>query len=161
MSDPYRLKVNEEFEFELYPKEIDDLDVRQTGPNSYHLLKNGLSIDTEVIESNYLQKSYVVKVNAEIYRVSISDQMDLLIDQMGFSPGSGKDVGNIMAPMPGLILDIHVRAGQVVNEDDPLLILEAMKMENVITSPRDGIIKGVTVKKGEAVDKKHILIEFE
>ena len=51
--------------------------------------------------------------------------------------------------------------GQAVNEDDPLVILEAMKMENVITSPRDGIIKNISVEKGEAVDKKHVLIEFE
>jgi biotin carboxyl carrier protein len=63
--------------------------------------------------------------------------------------------------MPGLILEIHVQTGQEVNEDDPLLILEAMKMENVITSPRDGIIKSITVKKGETVDKNQLLIEFE
>ena len=80
---------------------------------------------------------------------------------MGFALSSTKDVGLIEAPMPGLILDINVRVGQAVNEDDPLLILEAMKMENVITSPRDGIIKSVSVKKGEAVDKNHVLIEFE
>ena len=63
--------------------------------------------------------------------------------------------------MPGLILEIHVRIGQAVNEDDPLLILEAMKMENVITSPRDGIIKSISVKKSESVDKNQLLIEFE
>jgi biotin carboxyl carrier protein len=80
---------------------------------------------------------------------------------MGFALSSVKDVSMIEAPMPGLILDINVRVGQAVNEDDPLLILEAMKMENVLTSPRDGIIKSVNVKKGAAVDKKHILIEFE
>jgi biotin carboxyl carrier protein len=63
--------------------------------------------------------------------------------------------------MPGLILEIHVRIGQAVNENDPLLILEAMKMENVITSPRDGIIKSISVKKSDAVDKNQLLIEFE
>jgi len=63
--------------------------------------------------------------------------------------------------MPGLILDIHVDKGQEVKEDEALLILEAMKMENVITSPRDGIIKSVSVSKGEAIDKGHLLIEFE
>jgi biotin carboxyl carrier protein len=63
--------------------------------------------------------------------------------------------------MPGLILDIHVRIGQAVNEDDPLLILEAMKMENVITSPRDGIIKNISVRKSDTVDKNQLLIEFE
>jgi len=42
-----------------------------------------------------------------------------------------------------------------------LLILEAMKMENVITSPREGTIKSIAIKQGEAVEKRHILITFE
>ena len=72
-----------------------------------------------------------------------------------------KHVNSIKAPMPGLILDIHVKQGQEVKEDEGLLILEAMKMENVITSPRDGVIKSVNIVKGEAIDKGHLLIEFE
>jgi biotin carboxyl carrier protein len=80
---------------------------------------------------------------------------------MGFELSSAKDIDSVSAPMPGLILEIHVRIGQAVNENDPLLILEAMKMENVITSPRDGIIKSISVKKGDAVDKNQLLIEFE
>jgi biotin carboxyl carrier protein len=63
--------------------------------------------------------------------------------------------------MPGLILDINVTEGELVAEDTPLLILEAMKMENVITSPREGVIKSITVKKGDTVDKKQLLISYE
>ena len=63
--------------------------------------------------------------------------------------------------MPGLILEINVKEGQEVKENDPLLILEAMKMENVINSPREGIIKSVEVKQGQTVDKNMLLIEFE
>ncbi|MEM7382618.1 MAG: acetyl-CoA carboxylase biotin carboxyl carrier protein subunit, partial [Bacteroidota bacterium] len=81
--------------------------------------------------------------------------------QMGFALGSAKDVSSIEAPMPGLILDISVSEGQEVNEGDPLLILEAMKMENVITSPRNGVVKSVPISQGETVEKKHLLIEFE
>ena len=63
--------------------------------------------------------------------------------------------------MPGLILEINVTEGQTVNEGDPLLILEAMKMENVLTSPRNGNIKTISVKQGETVDKNALLIAFE
>jgi biotin carboxyl carrier protein len=63
--------------------------------------------------------------------------------------------------MPGLILEIRVKEGDAVSEDSPLLILEAMKMENVITSPREGVIKSISVKVGETVDKKQLLISFE
>ena len=67
---------------------------------------------------------------------------------------------SIKAPMPGLILEINVKVGQEVKEDEPLLILEAMKMENIITSPRDGIIKSISVNKTDAVEKNQLLIEF-
>ena len=67
----------------------------------------------------------------------------------------------IKAPMPGLILEINVSVGQEVKENDPLLILEAMKMENCFLSPRDGVIKSIAVEKGNAVDKGQLLIEFE
>ena len=80
---------------------------------------------------------------------------------MGFETGTTKKVNEIKAPMPGLILDINVEIGQEVKEDDPLLILEAMKMENALTSPRDGVIKSISVTKGDAVDKNQLLIEFE
>ena len=63
--------------------------------------------------------------------------------------------------MPGLILEINVEVGQEVVENDPLLILEAMKMENSFVSPRDGKIKSIAVVKGQAVDKGQLLIEFE
>ncbi|MBT8180009.1 MAG: acetyl-CoA carboxylase biotin carboxyl carrier protein subunit, partial [Eudoraea sp.] len=115
----------------------------------------------EVIGSNFNKKNYTVKVNNSTYDVVISDGLDLLIKEMGLSLGSTKNIGSIHAPMPGLILEINVRVGQAVNEEDPLLILEAMKMENVILSPRDGIIKSIAINQGDAVEKKQLLIEFE
>jgi biotin carboxyl carrier protein len=63
--------------------------------------------------------------------------------------------------MPGLILAISVKVGQEVQEFDPLIILEAMKMENTLTSPRAGIIKSISVTNGETVNKNQLLIEFE
>ena len=63
--------------------------------------------------------------------------------------------------MPGLILEINVTEAQEVKENDPLLILEAMKMENVINSPRDGVIKSIKVSQGNTVEKNALLIEFE
>ena len=72
---------------------------------------------------------------------------------------AGQEV--VEAPMPGNIWKVLVKEGQEVKEDDALLILEAMKMENVLTSPRDGIIKSISVSKNDTVDKNQLLIEFE
>ena len=60
-----------------------------------------------------------------------------------------------------MILIIDVEIGQEVQENETLLILEAMKMENNFASPRAGVIKSILVNKGDAVEKGQLLIEFE
>jgi biotin carboxyl carrier protein len=70
-------------------------------------------------------------------------------------------IRNVKAPMPGLVLRIEVQPGQEVEKDTPLLILEAMKMENVIKSPGSGRVKSIPVQQGIAVEKSAVLIEFE
>jgi biotin carboxyl carrier protein len=62
--------------------------------------------------------------------------------------------------MPGLIVELKIQVGDTVKTGDPLLILEAMKMENVLKSPADGIVKNVRVKKGDSVERGHTLVEF-
>jgi biotin carboxyl carrier protein len=80
---------------------------------------------------------------------------------MGLSTNITFQIKEIKAPMPGLVLDLEVEPGQTVSQGDVLLILEAMKMENVLKSPGDGIVKSIAVKKGDAVEKGQILIEME
>jgi len=74
--------------------------------------------------------------------------------------GAAAKINNIKAPMPGLVIDLKVTTGDTVKAGDPLLILEAMKMENILKSPGDGTIKNVKIKKGESVEKGQVLIEF-
>ena len=161
MDKQFKVTVNDSLSFNITNEDIVSIDALPTSEKTYHILQDNKPFLTEVIGSNFNQKKYTVKVNNSIYDVDISDDLDLLIKEMGLSLGSSKNIGSIHAPMPGLILEINVRVGQAVNEDDPLLILEAMKMENVIFSPRDGIIKSISVNKGDAVEKKQLLIEFE
>jgi biotin carboxyl carrier protein len=161
MNNKYKLNVNKTFEVNLSEEDVQQLNAVKTSEDSYHVLNDNKSYQAVVTQSDFLQKKYTVKVNSTEYEVTIADELDQLIKEMGFSVGSSKHVNSIKAPMPGLILDIHVKAGDSVKEDDALLILEAMKMENVIVSPRDGIIKSVSVTKGAAIDKGQLLIEFE
>ena len=62
--------------------------------------------------------------------------------------------------MPGIILSVNVEENQAVKEGETLLILEAMKMENAITAPKDGIIKSIYAKSGETAEKGELLIEM-
>ncbi len=157
----YKIKVNDNYEFEISEKELLDLDAISTAENKFHILHQNASVKAEMKNADFDNKTYSIKINNNTYDVKINDQLGQLITEMGFSLSDNKKVDHIKAPMPGLILEINVKPGQEVKEDDALLILEAMKMENVITSPRDGVIKTVNVSQSDTVEKNTLLIEFE
>ena len=161
MSSSYRLRVNDSLEFNLDPEQISSLDSIETDSNNFHILDHNTSFLAKIARSDFENKTYKVIVNNNKYNINIYSQLDELIKEMGFEIGSSKQINEIKAPMPGLILDINVMVGSEVHENDPLLVLEAMKMENVLTAPRDGVIKSISIDKGDAVDKNQLLIEFE
>jgi biotin carboxyl carrier protein len=80
---------------------------------------------------------------------------------MGLENALTPKISDMKAPMPGLVLQVLVNAGDTVNKGDKILVLEAMKMENTIKSPTDGIVNGVLVSQGMAVDKNQVLITFK
>jgi biotin carboxyl carrier protein len=161
MSQSFKANVNNSFDFDISETDSSKLNSIKTSANAYHVLHKDASYTAEIIVSDFDNKSFQVKVNNNSYNINISNELDLLIKEMGFEIGSSKVVNDVKAPMPGLILEINVEIGQTVKENDTLLILEAMKMENVLTSPREGVIKSISVKKGDAVDKNQLLIEFD
>lgn len=161
MSSNYKVTVNDAFHFDLKKENSAQLDAIQTETNSFHVLHENVPYKATIITSDFLKKSYTVRVNNTMYSVSISNPLDNLIKEMGFEVGLTKQVNAIKAPMPGLILEISVTVGQTVKENDNLIILGAMKMENSFLSPREGIIKTIAVHVGDAVEKGQLLIEFE
>lgn len=161
MSKVFKLKINESFDFEIKKEDLSTLDSKPISDSKFHILHQNKSYNAEIELSDFNNKYYKVKVNNNSYNINIFNELDSLINKMGFANGSTKYVNSIKAPMPGLILDILVKIGQEIKENDTLLILEAMKMENIISSPRDGVIKSVSVNKADAVEKNQLLIEFE
>lgn len=77
------------------------------------------------------------------------------------APWTRPDEKLIQAYIPGKILKIFVKEGQKIRAEAKLLILEAMKMKNIVVSPVSGIVKKILVKEGDQVPKKTILIEIE
>ncbi|WP_026838937.1 acetyl-CoA carboxylase biotin carboxyl carrier protein subunit [Gillisia sp. JM1] len=161
MDKKYKVKVNDSYEHQFTEKDINSLDTQEVSPSKIHVLKDSSSFKTEIIKSDFLKKTYSIKINANIYEVQISNELDLLIEEMGLTIVSSKIVNDIKAPMPGLILDVLVEQGASVKEGDYLVVLEAMKMENTLTAPRNGVVKAISVKKGQTVDKNQLLIEME
>jgi biotin carboxyl carrier protein len=161
MGSDFKLKVNDTFEFDFKKESISQLDAVSIETNKFHILHQNLPYKAEIVFSDFNQKKYTVKVNNNVYHIAISNPLDTLIKEMGFEVGITKQVNVIKAPMPGLILEISVVIGQTVKENDNLLILTAMKMENSLLSPRDGVIKSIAINVSDSVIKGDLLIEFE
>lgn len=161
MSKKYQVSVDQKFAFDLNEEDLHELPILIHKEATYHLLDGYKPVKANIKTADFLNKKYVVEVNNTEHEVQISNTLDLLIKELGFSLSATKTINEIKAPMPGLILDIAVKVGQEVKEKDLLLILEAMKMENSFQSPRSGIIKSIAVLKGDAVEKGQLLIAFE
>lgn len=157
--------VNGKNEFEvdglLLNGEQKDLDIVKVRENTFHVLHQNKSYNITLISYNAEEKLMVLNINGNDYEVSIKDKNDLLLQKLGIKAGGASAVQQVKAPMPGLIISVSVAKGDEVKKGDTLLILEAMKMENVIKSPRDGKVKSVSAELKKAVDKNQVLVEFE
>ncbi len=155
----YRIQ-KDDAKFTIDGKEI-QWDLSRISNRQFHILVNNVSYNSEVVEIKREEKIVILKINGQIREVKLKDKFDLLLDKMGLSEVNTQQLSKLKAPMPGLILDIKVSPGEQVAKGDQLLVLEAMKMENVIKSPGEGIVKAIIVRKGDSVEKNQILIEFE
>jgi biotin carboxyl carrier protein len=135
-------------------------DILKISERYFHILYQNKTYRAEWIKSDSETKTFTFKVNGNVYVVALKEKLDLMLEKMGIANGSASKINNVKAPMPGLIIDLKVKAGDVVKAGEPLLILEAMKMENILKSSREGVIKNVKVKKGESVEKGQVLLEF-
>ena len=161
----YKEDKSHEIELENHQIKIDgkktDIDLVKLLDNKFHILKNHKSYNIEVIHADHKLKRFSIKVNNNIYDLNLQTELDILLDKMGMSSTSNEKMDHVKAPMPGLVLDILVVKGQTINKGDNLLVLEAMKMENIIKSSGYGIVKEIRIKKKDAVEKNQLLIEME
>jgi biotin carboxyl carrier protein len=156
----YIVKTNG-FLFSFTKDEIDKADLVALSPVSFNLIQDHRCSNAKLIEANATAKRLTIEIEGETFDIEIKDELDQMLEQMGFGKAGIRQVKEIKAPMPGLVLEIAVTDGQKVKEGDRLLILEAMKMENSIIIHTGAIIKKVTVSAGQAVEKGQVLVELE
>jgi biotin carboxyl carrier protein len=135
-------------------------DLLKINPYQYHLLFKGKSYNVDILKLNMEEKTLVLKVNSVKFNLQVKDKYDELLHSLGLDNLASKKVNEIKAPMPGMVLNVLVKEGDEVKKGDALLILEAMKMENILKSPTDGTIKKIAATKGVAVEKNQLLIQF-
>lgn len=156
----YKIKVNG-FEFEFSEEQIDAFDIVKKSAVEFNLLKDHRSVNAKLLTAENNAKNSTIEIDGEIYSVTIKDELDQVLENMGFGLTANKQIKDIKAPMPGLVLEIAVAEGQQVNEGDKILILGAMKMENSITISVNATVKKIAVAAGDAVEKGQVLIELE
>jgi pyruvate carboxylase subunit B len=99
--------------------------------------------------------------NGQWLTVNVRDEQDLLMDEMGFKSADELGEGELNAPMPGKILEIMPDEGDMVEEGQPVAILEAMKMENELKAPAAGVVTNIHVNVGQNVEKNEPILEIE
>lgn len=136
-------------------------DLHELLQDQFHILLNGVSYSAELVNVNRKAKEALVKVNGTIHTVALSDRYDALLKSLGMETSHKADAGFLMAPMPGLVLHLLVKEGDVLQKGDGFLVLEAMKMENLIKAQSDLRILSVEVSQGDKVEKNQILLRYE
>lgn len=139
-------------------KTVDLIELKE---GTFNLIYNQKSYNSTLVRMDKESKELVIKVNNNEYTLKVEDRFDLLLKQLGMNDTAGAGFKELKAPMPGLVLKLEVEAGTEVKKDEPLVVLEAMKMENVLKSPADLTVKSIAVEIGQAVEKNQLLIEFE
>lgn len=107
-------------------------------------------------------KKFKIVVNGKGYEVEVEEinaaSTTSVVKEAPPAPKRSSGGERITAPLPGTVLKLHTAAGNRVKAGDVLLILEAMKMENEIQSPFDGVVSEVSVKEGVSVDTGELLV---
>lgn len=124
------------------------------------LLRTGTQLyKIDNIEMNERDISFTI--NGTYFETTVKDEQDVLLEKLGFHAGAAASAGSLNAPMPGKILELLVEEGDTVGETQPVLILEAMKMENELKSPAKGIVSKLHVQLGDNVEKNQLLIDIQ
>lgn len=140
---------------------FNDMIILEERGNYLKILSNEKIYNIVVKTVDADHKHSVINVDGYDFYVKVNEHLDLLIKKMGFLKQAAQTIKEVKAPMPGLVLDIFVKVGDEVAENQNLLSLEAMKMENIIKAQGNGKVKEIKVNKGGAVDKNQILVMFE
>lgn len=138
-----------------------DADIKFLNQNSFHVISGSKSFKVDVAQINHSEKSALIYVNGNKYSVTLKDRYHELLHELGMDVSQSKHVNHIKAPMPGLVVNVIVSEGQMLKDGDAVVVLEAMKMENILKVAGDAVVKRIHVKKGEAVEKNVVLVELE
>lgn len=121
----------------------------------FSLLLDGCSYEAYI---NPDEANWEVLLQGILYSVNVEDEREKRLRTIFGGNLQDSSEFFLKAPMPGLVISVLVEDGQRINKGDVLIILESMKMQNELTSPRDGHISRLRVDEGDNVERKQTLL---
>ena len=131
-------------------------DAVEIQPGIYSVLLNQRSFVVGICQDNGLKAN----VNGTPMMLELLDAVHLHLRDLGWDTLQETKAGLISAQIPGLITKIFHKVGDMVQEGDPLFLMEAMKMENEIKAPLSGVIQKISIRTGQTVDKGTNILEI-
>ncbi len=133
------------------------LDVKRHGCCLFSVLSEGKSYEVDVDERE--PNVYDVLVEGDHFEIKVMDEMKKKLEKLLGTEEVAE--GEIKTSMPGKVTKVFVTEGSEVKKGDPIVILEAMKMENEFKAPKDGVVKSIKVKEGDTVNAGAVLAVIE
>ena len=155
-----KAKVNNRWGFDL-EKDSSGLDMKKQRDRTFSVIYKKRHYNANVVSVDFKKKLFVLCINNTNYEVLLTDKHDELLNSLGLS-SFDKDVSpSIVSPMPGKVVNVLASEGSSFLKGDPLIVLEAMKMENIIKAEGQGVIGKIQVKEGDVVEKNAVLISVK
>lgn len=128
--------------------------------NGRVLFRTGTKL--HIIDNIEVEKQTIsFSIDGKFVKTVVKDDQELLLERLGFSTEELASAGLLEAPMPGKILELLVSEGDEVEEGQPVVILEAMKMENELKAPAAGTVATIVVAENDNVEKNQTILEIE
>jgi biotin carboxyl carrier protein len=127
----------------------------------FDITHNGVVFHGEIMTDDSENRALTVKINHRVFQVKRKGELDEIIASLGFDKPKIRKLKELAAPMPGRVTSIHIELGQAIQPGDPILSLEAMKMENVLKAEGIGVVSAINIQQGDVVEKGSVLVSFE
>jgi len=126
-----------------------------------HVVNVGGKQYQAVVKREGAKGRYVLWIDGWRFELDALDERARAIRDLSAAAAGAQGPAPVVAPMPGLVVKVHVQVGDRVEAGQPVVVMEAMKMENELRAQAAGVVKAVTAQPGKAVEKGAVLVELE
>jgi len=135
-----------------------DVELVSLGDGRFSLIKDNMPYMVNIAKND---DGHQVRIVGDLFHVSVEDERTRKVKELVKAGSGNQGEKKIKAPIPGLVVKIQSKVGDTIKEGDALLILEAMKMENIIKAPYDCEVIEIAVNESDAVTQNQTLIKIK